>query len=152
MGQSGGTVDGVYSEILLMKVGFTGTQIGMTGSQYVAFMDLIALLKPTEFHHGDCIGADSSAAKLVLSWFPECAVVCHPPKYATKRAFVGGTILCPAKSYMDRNRDIVDACDVLVACPRSDSEELRSGTWSTVRYARRVGKTIRFVFPDGRVV
>jgi len=134
-----------------MKVGFTGTQMGMTHSQCTAFMELMNEIMPVEFHHGDCIGADSMAAKMVLANFPECIVVCHPPECASKQAFVGGHVILPAKPYLERNHDIVDACDVLLACPKSKIEELRSGTWATVRYAISIGKPVRIVLPDGRV-
>jgi hypothetical protein len=40
---------------------------------------------------------------------------------------------------LDRNRAIVAAVDVLVAAPLEDREVQRSGTWATVRSARRKG-------------
>jgi hypothetical protein len=132
-----------------MKVGFTGTQVGMTFQQCMAFMRLMRELGPTEFHHGDCIGADALAAKMVLSNFPDCKVICHPPIYTNKQANVGGHEVLPRKSYLDRNRDIVDASEVMVATPKEKEEQVRSGTWYTVRYARRRKKAIRMVFPTG---
>ena len=53
--------------------------------------------------------------------------------------------------YLDRNRAIVDACDILYATPESMAEESRGGMWHTVRYARRVGKPVVIVWPDGTV-
>lgn len=41
-----------------------------------------------------------------------------------------------------RNRRIVAAVDVLIAAPETDREELRSGTWATIRYARAAGKPV----------
>ncbi len=40
---------------------------------------------------------------------------------------------------LDRNRDIVAAVSILIAAPETDIEEQRSGTWATVRYARKKG-------------
>jgi len=135
----------------VVRVGFTGTQVGMTGPQCMVFMRLMKELGPVEFHHGDCIGADALAAKLVLSNFPDCKVVCHPPVYTSKQANVGGHVVLPRKPYLDRNHDIVNASDVLVATPKEKEEQLRSGTWATVRYARRRGKKVRLVFLDGEL-
>ena len=53
---------------------------------------------------------------------------------------------CHPKPYLDRNRDIVDACEVLLATP-DGPERLRSGTWSTVRYARKIGKPVEVRLP-----
>lgn len=50
------------------------------------------------------------------------------------------------------DHDIVDATAVLVACPKEEEgEELRSGTWATVRYARRRHRPVYVVRPSGRV-
>ena len=46
---------------------------------------------------------------------------------------------------------LVDACEVLLATPKGP-EKLRSGTWATVRYARKVGKRIVIIEPDGKQV
>ena len=51
-----------------------------------------------------------------------------------------------------RDRQIVDWSRVVVACPKCDREQRRgSGTWATVRYARKENKPIYIVYPDGRV-
>jgi predicted Rossmann fold nucleotide-binding protein DprA/Smf involved in DNA uptake len=55
------------------------------------------------------------------------------------------------KAPLDRNRDIVDAAAVLIAAPKEMTETLRSGTWATVRYARKQGKQVWIVWPDGTV-
>ena len=49
----------------------------------------------------------------------------------------------PPKPYLKRNEDIVNKCDVLIACPIDKNKEiLRSGTWATIRKARKLNKTI----------
>lgn len=120
-----------------MKVGFTGTQIGMSEKQKVQFVQDLELLNPTEFHHGDCIGADAEAHDIIRAFFPECRIVSHPPLKTNKRAYRKADEYRDAKEYLDRNKDIVNETDVLFAAPKSEEEELRSGTWSTIRYSRK---------------
>ncbi len=120
-----------------MKIGFTGTQIGMSQRQKDRLRWVIA--DASEFHHGDCIGADAEAHEIALGL--GLKIVIHPPLLESKRAFCKGAfqVLDP-KEYLDRNRDIVDCCQILIAAPRNMKEELRSGTWSTIRYAKKTKK------------
>lgn len=132
-----------------IKAGFTGTQQGMTDIQQRVLSAILKRLGAGEFHHGDCVGADAEAHAVVykLGLF----IVIHPPKDSKKRAFcysLKTTILCP-KDYLDRNHDIVDETDFLIATPKTKDEELRSGTWATVRYARKIGKRVHIIYPDG---
>lgn len=142
-----------------MRVGFTGTQRGMTSVQVKALRRVLASLRTagfpvTELHHGDCVGADAQAHALWTLGAPERPVVIHPPTLALKRAWCRSgrtTVLRPAP-YLTRNRAIVDATWLLCACPAQlDGEALSSGTWSTVRYARRIERAVAIVRPDGRV-
>lgn len=130
-----------------MIVGFTGTQHGMTNLQKLMFVGVLARLCPNQFHHGDCIGADAEADALVREHAPKCFIVIHPPEDETKRAFCHAHKVMPPKPYLDRNRAIVFACEELVAAPQDRVEEIRSGTWMTIRAARRSGKTIHMVWP-----
>ena len=134
-----------------LSVGFTGTQQGMTSQQLETLGKILNNLKADilNVHHGDCIGSDEEfhlmSQKLALP------VVGHPPLKNDKRAFCAGfTEVRPRKDYLVRNKDIVDESDVLIAAPRLPKEELRSGTWATVRYARRIKKRTIVIFPDGK--
>lgn len=140
-----------------MKLGFTGTQDGMTEEQDAALGDFLVKLRKInlyrsgeaiEFHHGDCIGADEQAHQIAYTLGFEIFI--HPPANNSKRAFCespGITVLLP-KPYLARNRDIVDSTNILIAAPK-EPEVLRSGTWATVRYVRREGKRIVLIDPDG---
>ncbi len=125
-----------------MIVGFTGTRDGMTDAQCLYVEYILRDLGCTEFHHGDCVGADSQAAYLVRS-MDNIKIVCHPPRNDIQRAFVPLRVndrMFPPKGYIARNHEIVDACDHLLVAPRSNIEQTRSGTWATYRYARRQGR------------
>jgi hypothetical protein len=50
---------------------------------------------------------------------------------------------------LERNKLIVARCDLLLATPETQQEVLRSGTWATIRAARRNSKSHTIVFPDG---
>lgn len=126
----------------MMKLGFTGTQVGMSERQKAQLVAVLVRYNISEFHHGDCIGADAEADAIARAH--GIPITIHPPIIPSKRAYCGkpGDGLWLPKQYLERNHDIVDATDFLVAAPRTDEEELRSGTWATVRYARKRGKKV----------
>lgn len=138
-----------------LKLGFTGTQEKptvrqiRTVAQAMVCHCLIEYL-PVEFHHGDCVGADYYAHLLARAlWFK---IWIHPPTDESRRAFCNAMPerILPAKPFLERNKDIVEATEILIAAPRGP-EEVRSGTWSTVRYARKRGRPIYICWPDGRL-
>lgn len=129
-----------------MVVGFTGTQDGMTKTQLYSFIEVLDGTDIAKFHHGDCWGADAQAHHLVRA-LTQASIITHPPSNSQKRAFVEADDILPCKDYLKRNRDIVDACDVLIATPKTREEERRSGTWSTVRYARNKKKKVIIIYP-----
>lgn len=131
-----------------MKVGFTGSRKGMTAEQVLAVGDLLAGAEV--LHHGDCVGADEEAHRLALLF--TIPVVLHPPTEWKARAFCGqATEVREAAPYIIRNHHIVDEVDLLIAAPAQAQEVLRSGTWATVRYARKRGIGVIVVLPQGAV-
>lgn len=137
-----------------MKIGFTGTQKNMTIGQVWTVSELFRKYHPSEFHHGDCIGADLEAHSIARYFRDEetlgCKIKVHPPTIKKKRAFCeGADEVFPEKPYLERNMDIVDSTDLLIACPKTMNEELRSGTWQTIRYARRRTHWLVIVWCDG---
>lgn len=119
-------------------IGFTGTRRGTTGPQQETLRRILtgALIAGGEMHHGDCVGADEEAHAIADSL--GAAIYVHPPVDPSFRAYCDGrttAYVAEPKPYLERNRDIVDESDVLVACP-DGPERRRSGTWATIRYAR----------------
>ncbi len=139
-----------------MIVGFTGTRMGMTDAQKDAVLSLLKELKPGEVHHGCCIGADADFACLAGLDMDDRGLSIHAHPSTLKNmtdweALAWSDAVHPNKSPLARNHDIVDASDLLIACPKEAEEQLRSGTWATVRYARKAGKPVKVILPDGTV-
>jgi hypothetical protein len=140
-----------------MNIGFTGTRENPTPQQLETLRKILTEMAPFSCHHGDCRGADAAfheiAADLQDASAPDVKprLVIHAPSDEKDRAFSsrGHKIMIPPKTYLARNRDIVDQTDILIAVPRTVEEEQRSGTWYTVRYARKKHKKIIIINPDG---
>lgn len=138
----------------MINVGFTGTrdQHYITNDRFNKLVEIFNKIDqkygPIIFHHGTCHGADLTAAIAFRKLFPIYKIVEHPPiikKYSTSLKD-RHTDVCVAKDYLTRNKDIVNQSQLLIAWPKDkDQEELRSGTWSTVRYARKTNTKIIFV-------
>jgi hypothetical protein len=134
------------------RVGVTGTRNGLTGPQYQVACELLSYITRSseicpELHFGDCVGADSELYGLAHSmsyW-----TVAHPPTVGRYRAYREADGIRAPKPYLVRNRAIVDETDILLAFPKEASESRFGGTWHTVRYARKVGRRLVIVLPDG---
>lgn len=127
-----------------MNIGFTGTRKGMNSRQIHNLRSwLISHVDEIEsFHHGCCVGADTQAH--IEAYSLGLNIHFHPPiiqDYASDLRDFNGVWNTP-KGYLERNRDIVYQSDILIAGPDGSKESLRSGTWYTVRYARKVGKEV----------
>lgn len=133
-----------------IHVGFTGTHYGMREIQKQKFYKLIKEFEVGfHFHHGDCIGSDEQAHDFV-NLYTKSSIIIHPPKNPKKRAFCKDYFeLREEDDYIKRNHKMIDECSVLIATPAQNEEILRSGTWSTIRYARKKKIDIYIIFPNG---
>lgn len=131
-------------------VGFTGTRDGMTPQQRRVVEGILHELDPSAIRHGDCRGADAEfhdlARELTLY------VIIHPPTNPKDRAWCTGDELLPMKPYLERNKDIVDGSEIMIATPKEMHEQRRGGTWSTIRYARLQQVPLFIVFRDGTLL
>ena len=126
-------------------IGFTGTREGMSEHQKETLrMVLTAAVLQGDavyFHHGDCKGADAEAHDIALA--VGCEVIIHPPRKRIMRAYCqGAREVLPPQEYLERDRCIVDSTIGLIGAPKSNKEEQRSGTWYTIRYARKMNKRV----------
>ena len=136
-----------------IKIGFTGTQKGMTNQQKkmvtLFFDNLLKKYEVISAHHGDCIGADKQFHSFAKYY--KIKTVTHPPLNSSKRAFCDADQEMPKDDYLVRNRNIVDSVDIMLATPKENDEVLRSGTWATIRYSRKKRKQLAIIFPNGKV-
>lgn len=133
-------------------IGFTGTAEGMTEDQKYGVLTCFLELLPDKFHHGMCIGADTQAHNLIRDYVQAAWIIGHPP--INKKSFVFSECdeYRQPKEYLVRDRDIVTESQMLIAAPLQDVEVVRSGSWTTVRYARKQNKDVWIVKRDGTLV
>lgn len=146
-----------------MILGFTGTRRGLTPAQRAALPSVVAAL-PERVLHGGAVGADEAfhdwIAPIYLRLDPRRLPVEVHPAYGLPDRYrfwcrrlgpYHEAVVHLADEPLARNRLIVARCDRLLACPAEPDEVLRSGTWATVRYARKARKSLTIVLPDGTI-
>lgn len=145
------------------EFGVTGSRHGSEGQQYLALKFMIEYLHESGLyimHHGKAKGVDAEAhwiAKRLRA--AGMKVVIHPPDNARWRDDtlpVESSWIreLPPAGYHERDRQIAMASAVLVAVPEFpelDERSKRSGTWLTVRYARRYARQVYWCDKDGSI-
>jgi len=136
----------------MTSLGFTGSSDdGMpTALQEKTIFAMLVKFVPKQVHHGDCINSDARFNAICNMRIIPPEIHIHPPDNPKKRAWCIGDIMYEEKPYMKRNQDIVNASGVLIATPHGP-EVVRSGTWATIRRARKKGIPIYIVYPNGKV-
>lgn len=123
-----------------MRLSFTGTQAGMTKKQHEQLSAFMREQDPLLLIHGACIGADDEADKLACLYrmsrlaFPATIKSKRIPDSVLQQR--GPISIMPEAPALKRNKSIIWAGDILIACPKEPKEVLRSGTWSCIRYAQ----------------
>jgi hypothetical protein len=123
----------------------------MTYPQLARFTRELRCLEPAWVHHGMCKGGDHQANQAahrfgMLTWG-------HPP-LNTKFALLNMPVdrIDDPLDYRDRDLVIVRVTAVLLAGPPGpEARHPRSGTWLTIRLARKEGKPQIIVMPSGEV-
>jgi len=124
------------------KYAFTGTRKGMTHRQMRALM--LELLHYSldggnpELHHGGCDeGGDREAHIIALAL--GFRVYVHPStnNAPPDKAYYKYTCVFAENPLppLERNHNAVDGSHMLFATPAQKEEQMRSGTWATIRYA-----------------
>jgi hypothetical protein len=138
-----------------MILGITGTRLGWRSIEQRKRAEyLLCGLHPHVLIHGDCIGIDEEVHRFVRAmnsaWHTKIEI--YPSNDSRNRAFCkDAAIVHEPLPSLERNRLIVDACELLLAVPKGETSELRSGTWATIRYAKLVSRATLIVGPSGQV-
>jgi hypothetical protein len=138
-----------------MHVSFTGTSESVKMPQLDRLNEELRILRDKGFewlHHGDCINADADAHRIWQALGGK--IWLHPPDNDKKRAYCElqmGDCSEPELPYSIRNQYIVKRGRRLLACPGTMTEITRSGSWSTIRYARKLYRNIKIILPNGQV-
>ncbi len=135
-----------------MRVSFTGTRAGMTPWQSQLFTKWVSERRESivSFAHGCCSGSDVDAHRLVREICGKSVFIAVFPSTAKTRASIpdDANYVAAPKPPLDRDRDIVgNGSDVLLATPKEIREVVRSGTWATVRYARKKKVRVEIFYP-----
>jgi hypothetical protein len=156
-----GISPGTPRKAMMRAIGFTGTQRGLSRDQrrtlrYILERNLpeippaVTHFAVSQFHHGSCVGADDQAG-----WIAHLigyAVIVHPPLDDKLRAYSYFDELKDEEEYLKRDRDIVHASRMLLACPDLPSDSvlrIRSGTGYTTRYAIKHNRYGSIIWRDG---
>ena len=146
-------LNSIFSDWRIMDIGFTGTQNGMTTNQSVATHHLLHEFDPNRVRHGMCVGADKQFHDICRSM--GLYIIGHPG--ITSRGTVWNRADCdvdeiePELPFLDRNTVIAQRCDILIATPEQIDEQIRSGTWSTIRRVWKLHKSAFIIYPNGIV-
>jgi hypothetical protein len=137
-------------------IGYTGTRDGMTSDQLRAFRLRLVELGPFDlFLHGACKGADSQAARLVyeeLLGVLVNALPGHLPNWVCPLALEASNAVQEPRKTTERNWEIVERSDAVIACPKgTEDADYRSGTWMTIRAAKKLRRPVTVILPDGSV-
>ena len=126
----------------------TGTQQGLSNNQYKQVYNLLLEMYNSYhgeicLHHGDCVGVDAEVNKIAraLGYY----TIAHPCDIREKRAFSESDETRTPEKPLVRNHIMVDESSFVIACPLQDDEVQRSGTWATIRYAKKQGKNVRIL-------
>ena len=153
-------------------VGITGRSNDVPPPQWQGLRDILIYLHNAgarDLHHGMCQGGDHAAHQIAVTLndgMPRSndrwQIHGHPgvngrgevwKRMPVDDPFEFATVELD-RPFMDRNHVIVYRTRTLVALPRfpeGHGGSRRSGTWATVRMARRLGRQIIYVLPDGTI-
>lgn len=138
-----------------LNIGVTGTRDGMNKIQEENIKDILEKLifekeyTDRVFHHGQCIGVDVQAVKILKQF--GFTIISHPPVKKDLLGISYNDLTYPPKSYFARNRNIVDECNILFVVPKENQRQSKGGTWYTHDYGVIKKKQIFIFYPNGEI-
>ena len=135
-----------------MKLSITGTRRGLSDFQFNFINDFIFNNKEVNtVVHGAAHGVDSELHR--IAYMGGVGIEIYPandvPSNLPNLEYAEDIVIHPYGTALERNKLIVCRGDMLIGFPKQDYEELRSGTWAAIRYARKIDKPRLIVYPHG---
>lgn len=130
-----------------MTIGFTGTRT-IEKIPLNRLLDIDKLIVGYKIDYGDQLKVIHGCAFGADSYFHDICIhksipIIGRPTYNRNSNLSDFEYLHLPEAPLTRNKKIVEDCDILIALPiDKDVEELRSGTWATIRHARKLNKKI----------
>jgi predicted Rossmann fold nucleotide-binding protein DprA/Smf involved in DNA uptake len=143
-------------------VAFSGTRESLTDNEFARVFDVVkALGKHCIYVTGACTGVDATVARIAFTEgytvHTVIPIQAHPRYFDTHwRAY--STTSEMVNTFADRNRRMVELANPdigLFAFPshaEDDPRSRRSGTWQTIRMARKAGKRVQVIVLDAAEV
>jgi hypothetical protein len=137
----------------LTNVGITASRDGLSTQQCDVLDTLLKRLRESFgallFHHGCCVGGDEIGAQFAkkLGYL----VVGHPPDKDKLRSRVECDYLMSPLPYLKRDTRIVEWSDFMIGLPKIPECD-RSGTWFTIREARRLKRPLVVISTTGAII
>lgn len=130
---------------MILIVGITGTRNKINNKQLNEIIDFFRDNYVTELHHGDCVGADVTVAKIATRL--NIKTVCHPPIKDELRAHHQSTVILEPLSYFARNRKIVESVELMLVVPMQTEWQSTGGTWYTYDYVIKKEVPVKIIWP-----
>lgn len=137
------------------QIGLTGNREFPTQEQVTIFCSLLNTLtgNTVTFHHGGCIGSDETMHHLIHHYYPNCIIHLYPSTFKDMWGIQPDEAdwSQEPKKALERDLDIVNASEILIALSPTEEEILRSGTWATLRYMKKANKPFIIIPPTGKL-
>lgn len=143
-----------------MTIGFTGSRNGMTDEQKEQVSNTIDMLlkqtlKGSSAIDGRCVGSDADfndiATEKGLYTIGIGGYSAKNPDDLSYRNDNVYNVYRTSMTHFARNREIVNASDVMIATPLSFNFDINGGTNYTIKFAQQVKKPIYVISPEGIV-
>jgi hypothetical protein len=136
-----------------------GNHHGITVGQKMSFKKMLRTCEHrlTDVCHGDGVGVEAESHAIVREHFRQrVRIHIFPPEDDELRAHCGNEdgeevrVYNPT-SYLRREKDMLNASNVVIALPFESNEKVRSVTWASIRHARASGRFLCIIYPDGSI-
>jgi hypothetical protein len=143
---------------VFMKIGFAGSRREMTRPQKDTFLRMMKKFRhqyiDVDFHMGNSTPSDRDAYQMILEKGLATKITFFPHNDRGEPAFELDNPLDLARrelkvsfedkpTVFERNRSIINGCEVLIAAPKENREQ------KAIRYCKLVLRRLYIIYPDG---